>query len=70
MNMRASTVCLVSGIVCFTVGIIIFMLALFARTIEPQTGGAIGSILILAFLFLSIATILFRNKERAEEEKK
>ena len=56
--------------VCFTVGIIIFMLALFARTIEPKTGGAIGSILILAFLFLSIATILFRNKERAEEEKK
>ena len=70
MNMRASTVCLVSGIVCFIVGIIIFMLALFARTIEPKIGGAIGSILILAFLFLSIATILFRNKERAEEEKK
>ena len=68
--MKASTVCLVSSIICFTVGIIIFMLALFARSIEPKTGGAIGSILILAFLFLSIATILFRNKERAEEEKK
>ncbi len=66
--MRKSTVCLASSIICFAVGVAIFMLALFARAIEPKTGGAIGSILILAFLFLSIATIIIRNKEREQEE--
>ena len=67
--MRPSTICLIAGIICFIVGATIFMLALFARAIDPQTGGAVGSVLIIAFLALSIINIALRNKERAEEEK-
>ena len=67
--MKYSTICLIASIACFIAGAIIFMLALFARMLEPQSAGAVGSILIMAFLFLSIGTILLRNKERAEEEK-
>ena len=68
--MRYSTICLVAAIVCFTAGAIIFMLALFAKALDPEPAGAAGLILILAFLFLSMANIAFRNKERAEEEKR
>ena len=67
--MRPSTICLIAAIVCFIAGAAIFMLALFARAIDPQTGGAIGSILIIAFLALSMVNIALRNRERAEEEK-
>ena len=66
--MRLSTICLISSIACFAAGAAIFMLALFAKAIEPKTGGAIGSVLTLAFLFLSIATIIVRNKEREQEK--
>ena len=68
--MKASTICLVSSIICFAIGATIFILALFARIFDPEVAGGIGSILIIAFLFLSILTIIIRNKERAEEEKK
>ena len=68
--MRKSTICLITSIVCFTAGVIIFGLALFTKMLDPKTAGGIGSILIFAFLFLSILTILLRNKERAEEGKK
>ena len=67
--MRPSTICLLAGIVCFIAGAAIFMLALFARAIDPHTGGAVGSVLIIAFLALSMINIALRNKERAEEEK-
>ena len=67
--MRPSTICLVTAVICFIAGAVIFMLALFARTIDPQTGGAVGSILIIAFLALSLVNIALRNKERAKEEK-
>ena len=67
--MRLSTICLLAGVVCFIAGAVIFMLALFARTIDPQTGGTVGSILIIAFLALSMINIALRNKERAQEEK-
>ena len=70
MSMRNSTICLIAAIICFVAGAGIFMLALFARMFDPQPAGAIGLILIFAFLFLSMANIAFRNKERAEEEKK
>ena len=70
MTMRTSTVCLISSVVCFIVGVTIFILALFARIFDPEVAGGIGSILIIAFLFLSILTIMIRNKERLEEEKK
>jgi len=70
MIMRYSTICLVAAIICFVAGAGIFMLALFARMFDPKPAGAIGLVLIFAFLFLSMATIAFRNKERAEEEKK
>ena len=68
--MKPSNICLISSIVCFAAGALIFGLALFARMFEPKSAGAIGSVLIVAFLFLSMATIFFKNKERAEEEKK
>ena len=67
--MRPSTICLVAAVICFIAGAAIFMLALFAKTIDPETGGAAGSILIIAFLVLSMVNIALRNKERAEEEK-
>ena len=67
--MRPSSICLIVAVICFIAGAIIFMLALFARTIDPQTGGAVGSILIIAFLALSLVNIALRNKERAKEEK-
>ena len=67
--MRPSTICLLAAVVCFIAGAIIFMLALFARTIDPQTGGAVGSVLIIAFLALCMVNIALRNKERAQEEK-
>ena len=67
--MRPSTICLVAALICFIAGAAIFMLALFARTIDPQTGGAAGSTLIIAFLALSMVNIALRNKERAKEEK-
>ena len=70
MSMRKSTICLITSIVCFTAGVIIFGLALFTKMFDPKTAGGIGSILIFAFLFLSILTILLRNQERAEEGKK
>ena len=66
--MRKSTICLISSIVCFAAGALIFGLALFAGMFDPEIAGAIGSILIIAFLFLSIMTIMFRNKEREEEK--
>ena len=69
MSMRYSTICLVAAIICFIAGAIIFMLALFAKIFDPEPAGAVGAVLILAFLVLSIANIAFRNKERAEEEK-
>ncbi len=68
MTMRKSTICLISSIVCFAAGALIFGLALFAKTFDPEVGGGIGSVLILAFLFLSILTIMIRNKEREEEK--
>ena len=67
--MKTSRICLISSIVCFAAGALIFGLALFARMFEPKSAGAIGSVLIVAFLFLSMATIFFKNRERAEEEK-
>lgn len=67
--MRPSTICLVAAVICFIAGAAIFVLALFAKTIDPETGGAAGSILIIAFLALSMVNIALRNKERAEEEK-
>ena len=67
--MRPSTVCLIAAVICFIAGAAIFMLALFARTVDPQTGGAVGSVLIIAFLALSMVNIALRNKERAKEEK-
>ena len=67
--MRPSSICLIVAVICFIAGAIIFMLALFARTIDPQTGGAVGSILIIAFLALSMVNIALRNRERAQEEK-
>ena len=68
MRMKYSTICLVAAIICFTAGAIIFMLALFARALDPQPAGAVGLVLIMAFLFLSMANIAFRNKERTEEK--
>ena len=68
--MRNSTICLVAAIICFAAGAGIFMLALFTEMLDPKPAGAVGLVLILAFLFLSMANIAFRNKERAEEEKK
>ena len=70
MTMRCSTICLVSSIICFSVGALIFGLALFAGMFDPDIAGAVGLILMFAFLILSMLTIMFRNKERAEEEKK
>ena len=69
MNMRPSAICLVAAIVCFITGAAIFILALFARMFDPVVAGGIGSILIMAFLFLSIANIILRNKELAEEKR-
>ena len=68
--MKNSTICLIASIVCFSIGAAIFILALFARIFDPQPAGGIGLALIMAFFVLSMATIAFRNKERAEEEKK
>ena len=68
MTMRKSTICLISSIVCFAAGALIFGLALFTKMFDPEVGGGIGSVLIFAFLFLSILTILIRNKEREEEK--
>ena len=68
MTMRKSTICLISSIICFTAGVLIFGLALFARMFDPEIAGGIGSILIIAFLFLSVLTIMARNKEREEEK--
>ena len=68
MTMRKSTICLLSSIICFAAGALIFGLALFARMFDPEIAGAIGSILIIAFLFLSVLTIMVRNKEREEEK--
>ena len=68
MIMRKSTICLISSIICFAAGALIFGLALFARMFDPEIAGAIGSILIIAFLFLSVLTIMVRNKEREEEK--
>ena len=67
--MKPSTICLISGIICFIAGAAIFILALFTKTLEPKSAGAVGSILIVLFLFLSMGTIVLKNKERAQEEK-
>ena len=67
--MTKSKICLVSAIVCFTIGAIIFMLALFGRMLDPAIAGGVGGAFIVAFLALSIANIAFRNKELAEEKK-
>ena len=68
MIMRKSTICLISSIICFSAGALIFGLALFARMFDPEIAGGIGSALIIAFLFLSVLTIMVRNKEREEEK--
>ena len=70
MTMKNSTICLISSIICFSVGVLIFGLALFARIFDPEVAGAIGLILMIAFLVLSMLTIMFRNREREEEGKK
>ena len=70
MNMRYSTVCLASSVICFSVGVLIFGLALFAGMFDPGVAGAIGLILMIAFLVLSMLTVMFRNREREEEGKK
>ena len=70
MNMRYSTICLASSVICFSVGVLIFGLALFARMFDPDIAGAIGLILMIAFLVLSVLTVMFRNREREEEGKK
>ena len=66
--MKASTVCLIAAVVCFTVGAVIFMLALFLRMFDPEVAGGIGSVLIIAFLLLSVANIILRNREMAKEK--
>ena len=66
--MKASTVCLIAAVICFTIGAIIFMLALFARMFDPKVAGGIGSALIIAFLALSVANIILRNREMAKEK--
>ena len=68
--MKNSTICLISSIACFSVGVLIFGLALFARIFDPEVAGAIGLILMIAFLILSMLTIMFRNMEREKEGKK
>ena len=68
MTMRKSTICLLSSIICFAAGALIFGLALFARMFDSEIAGGIGSALIIAFLFLSVLTIMVRNKEREEEK--
>ena len=67
--MTKSKICLISAIVCFAIGAIIFMLALFGRMFDPTIAGGVGGFFIVAFLVLSIANIVFRNKELAEEKK-
>ena len=69
MTMRKSTICLASSVICFSVGALIFGLALFAGMFDPGVAGAIGLILMIAFLALSMLTIMFRNREREEEKK-
>lgn len=64
--MRHSTVCLISGIVCFVAGAAIFALALFGRMLDPEIGGGIGSSLIFIFLILMMVTVMLRNKERSD----
>ena len=66
--MLRSKMCLIASMVCFTAGATIFILALFFRIFDPEIAGLIGSALIFAFLALSMVTIAFRNKERAEEK--
>ena len=67
--MRNSTICLISAVICFAVGAIIFMLALFARMFDPKTAGGIGLAFIFAFFILSMIVIPLRNREMAEEKK-
>ena len=69
MIMRYSTICLVAAIICFIAGAAIFMLALFARMFDPEPAGAVGAVLIMAFLFLSIANIAFRNRKGRKRRK-
>ena len=68
-TMKASTICLVSSIICFAIGATIFILALFARVLDPKVAGGVGAVFIMAFLGLTIANILLRNKELTEEKK-
>ena len=67
--MKASKICLIAAVVCFLIGAIIFMLALFAGMFDRRIAGGIGAAFILAFLALCFANIFFRNKEMAEEKK-
>ena len=67
--MRKSSICLIAAIICFIIGAIFFMLALFTKNIDPKTGGAVGDIFVMAFLLLSFVNIALRNKEMAEEKK-
>ncbi len=67
--MRKSTICLIAAVICFIIGAVVFMLALFTHSVDPKTGGAIGSMFVLAFLLLCFVNIALRNREMAEEKK-
>ena len=68
IRMRTSTVTLIAGIISFIAGAAIFILALFARILDPDGAGLAGVLLIILFIILMFATIAIRNKERADRE--
>ena len=58
MNMRYSTICLASSVICFSVGVLIFGLALFAGMFDPGVAGAIGLILMIDHIDIHIRLVL------------